>query len=139
MENFAAYLREYVAAYLEATSIHWHLNFPETVPSLHLTTEFRRNLFLVVKEALHNTIKHSAASEVEAGLTVGNSQLELWIADNGRGFSAEAASPSGDGLLNMRERVTTLGGHFSLPPFLWSQYLTLSFPFLVVVLFEVHR
>ena len=28
---------------------------------------------------------------------------------------------------------------FSLPPFLWSQYLTLSFPFLVVVLFEVHR
>jgi signal transduction histidine kinase len=118
LENFVAYLREYVGGYLEAASIPWRLNFPAAVPSLHLTSEFRRNLFLVVKEALHNIIKHSTASEVEVGLTVDKSQLELWIADNGRGFSAEAVSPGGNGLRNMRQRVTALGGHFDLqsPP-----------------------
>lgn len=118
LENLVAYLREYVAGYLDATDIRWQLNFPATVPSLCLTSEFRRNLFLVVKEALHNIIKHSAASEAEVGLTVGSSSLELWVADNGRGFLAEAASSRGNGLLNMRQRVSALGGHFDLqsPP-----------------------
>ncbi len=118
LENFAAYLREYVAGYLEPTSMRWHLKFPATVPSQHLTSEFRRSLFLVVKEALHNIIKHSAATQVEVGLMAGATELQLWITDNGKGFLAEDTSPLGDGLLNMRQRVTALGGCFDLqsPP-----------------------
>jgi ligand-binding sensor domain-containing protein len=113
LENFVSYLREYVASYLEPTSIRWQLNFPTTVPPVGLTSEFRRNLFLVVKEALHNILKHSAATEVEVGLTVDNSKLALWITDNGRGFST-ATLPRGDGLLNMRQRMTSIGGNFDL-------------------------
>ena len=61
LDNLCAYLREYTSQALEPTSIRCHVQFPEQIPSIPLSAEMRRNIFLVVKEALHNIIKHSQA------------------------------------------------------------------------------
>jgi signal transduction histidine kinase len=57
-------------------------------------------LFLACKEALHNVVKHSAATEVQIRLAVRQTSFELEIEDNGRGFSPAAKRrnlPDGSG------------------------------------------
>jgi signal transduction histidine kinase len=80
----------------------------------------RHNLFLVVKEALNNIVKHARATEVCLRLSVKDKTLSLVIKDNGCGFDlAHSAlhtphSPLGNGLVNMRERMTQLGGQLTV-------------------------
>jgi signal transduction histidine kinase len=68
-------------------------------------------LYRVVQEALHNIVKHSGASGAEVLLKGNGAQIDLQIADSGRGFLPESQS-SGLGLLSMRERVHFVGGRF---------------------------
>lgn len=71
----------------------------------------RRNLLLVAKEALNNIAKYSQASEVLFRLRLSGTSLQLFIADNGKGFDPAVVS-AGNGLHNMRERMMELGGDF---------------------------
>ena len=80
----------------------------------------RHHLFLVVKEALSNIVKHARATEVWLRLSVKDKTLSLIIEDNGCGFDlAHSAlrtphSALGNGLVNMRERLAQLGGQFTV-------------------------
>ncbi len=80
---------------------------------VQLSMEQRRNIFLVVKEAMHNTVKHARASE--AGLSFHwRNGLMVEVTDNGRGFAPGNGSGTGNGLRNMRKRIESIGGSFEL-------------------------
>jgi signal transduction histidine kinase len=71
----------------------------------------RHHLFLVVKEAVNNVIKHSQATQATLSLKVVENMLEIRIEDNGRGASPDAIARSKrHGFPNMRARVAQLGG-----------------------------
>jgi len=74
-----------------------------------LPLEFRRNIVPIFKEALHNIIKHSRATEVKIQICRPGHFLELKITDNGQGFPAGGDFP-GNGLKNMRRRAQEMGG-----------------------------
>ncbi len=74
-------------------------------------------LYSVVKEGLHNVVKHSHASRVTIRLRDRDGErISLIVEDDGRGFDrARAASaPHGYGLYSMRQRVKLMGGRFRL-------------------------
>ncbi|GAA4470560.1 hypothetical protein GCM10023189_59360 [Nibrella saemangeumensis] len=73
--------------------------------------EQRRNIYLTVKEALHNIIKHAQATGVSLQIGLADRQLEITISDNGRGFDP-AAHTEGNGLLNFQKRAGD--GNFSV-------------------------
>ena len=79
------------------------------LPPLALDAERRHGLFLAVREALHNAVKHSGAREVWLRLRLDAGALLITIEDHGRGFDP-AATTGGDGLRNLRERLAALGG-----------------------------
>jgi signal transduction histidine kinase/ligand-binding sensor domain-containing protein len=121
LEGLAAYLERFAQDWLEAASFRCRLDMPLQLPDWHLTSEVRHNVFLAFKEALHNAVKHSGASEVFIRLTVNEKSFELAIADNGRGFAVSEklnkspvvpgrAAPSRNGLENMRRRLAAIGG-----------------------------
>jgi signal transduction histidine kinase len=87
---------------------------PLHLPHWPITAEMRHNVFLAFKEALHNIVKHSAATEVSIALTTNKIGFELLVRDNGKGFDP-ATQPSrighGNGLKNMRQRMEKIGGH----------------------------
>jgi len=68
---------------------------------------------MVVKESLNNISKHSMATEVFFNVTLTNEDLLLAIQDNGIGFNSETIS-KGNGLRNMQNRISALGGLFNL-------------------------
>jgi two-component system NarL family sensor kinase len=76
-----------------------------------LSVGLRTELFQIAQEALNNVLKHARATRVRVELREDDEQLELLIADNGRGFDPERLRDRGGlGLLSMRERATGLGG-----------------------------
>jgi len=82
---------------------------PTETDQTRLSLEFRRNIFLVFKESLHNIAKHAQASRVEIEVRRVRNQLHLRIQDNGAGFSA-SGTQAGNGLKNLRLRMSQLGG-----------------------------
>jgi signal transduction histidine kinase len=80
---------------------------------LQLTTEQRRNLFLVMKEALHNVVKHASARNVHISIEwkgeSDNGTLGVTVTDDGVG-NANGEALAGNGMRNMRQRTSALGG-----------------------------
>lgn len=79
-------------------------NVPE-----HLPEQLEINFFRIVQELLQNAVKHSKASCVWLGLGYGHERLILSYRDDGAGYDTSLAS-TGNGLLNIRNRVTLLKG-----------------------------
>ena len=68
-------------------------------------------LFRIVQEALTNVVRHAQASQVEIRLNLLANELELVIADNGRGFPPQTLEGSKAlGLLGMSERIGAFNG-----------------------------
>jgi signal transduction histidine kinase len=114
LDNLVAHLRRYAVKYLSLAQINCKFTAPDVIPAHHLTAEVRRNLFLVVKEALHNVVKHAGASEVSITATLVDARLEINIEDNGKGFCVEGSRQFGNGLTGMDKRMTDIGGEFKV-------------------------
>jgi signal transduction histidine kinase/ligand-binding sensor domain-containing protein len=98
LESLAAYLEKFAHDWLATAGIRCRLDLPLQFPEWHLTSEVRHDVFLAFKEALHNAVKHSGASEVLIRLTMKEKSFELAVEDNGRGFAVgekmKAVSPA---------------------------------------------
>jgi signal transduction histidine kinase len=78
-------------------------------PGIELTA------YRIVQEALTNARRHAPGTAVDVELDYTDAALRLCVRDNGPGEPA-AATPTGLGLLGMRERVTVVGGTLSTGP-----------------------
>jgi signal transduction histidine kinase len=85
---------------------------PRDLPALPLPPEFRHNVFLIVKEALTNTLKHASATEVHLQAKTSANLLEISIQDDGVGFDPTAPKTDGKqhGLKNMQQRAKDVAG-----------------------------
>jgi signal transduction histidine kinase len=73
----------------------------------------RRNILLATREIVNNAIKHSDATRINVSAKLKNNIISFTICDNGTGFDNTAVY-SGNGLKNIRERITTLGGSLQI-------------------------
>ena len=87
------------------------VSIPDTIPDVQISGEARRHIYLAVKEALHNIIKHSGAGKAELIITCGD-KLCIAVSDNGKGIDSLENIPAGNGLKNMRSRMKQLNGNF---------------------------
>jgi signal transduction histidine kinase len=123
LENLAAYLGHYASEYLHATAVECKLNITPSLPLLPLTAETRHNIFLAFEEALSNALRHSGATCLGVDIHCQDDVLEIRVEDNGRGMRSPVAVASpgpefapgerrrkGNGLANMRQRLSSLGG-----------------------------
>ena len=114
LENLANYIFHYAQEYFQDTGVRCRLDLPSDLPDQNISTEERHHLFMVVKEALNNILKHAAATEVRIGLALTDEHVTIVIADNGHGIAAGRPDATGEGMTNMRERLEKIGGEFKL-------------------------
>lgn len=112
--NTIGYIRSYALEYFEDTGINCSIEIAENLPNIEVKGEIRRNVFLVVKEALNNILKHAKASEVSIKLVRVENSLTLCIQDNGRGIDMDKVRPFGNGLKNMKKRMADIGVEFTI-------------------------
>lgn len=114
VENLANYIFHYAQEYFQDTNIRCRLDLPPDLPDEKMSTEERHHLFMAVKEALNNILKHAAATEVHIALKIVDKTMVIAISDNGRGYHTLTPDPTGDGMRNMRRRLEKIGGRFSI-------------------------
>lgn len=109
LASASRYLASYAEEFLAGLNVACRVQIPNSFPDQPLPGEVRHHLFLAVKEALNNALRHASASEIRFGIRVLPDQLEISIADNGSGFQV-ASQSNGNGLLNLNSRLQKLGG-----------------------------
>ncbi|HEX9045538.1 MAG TPA: two-component regulator propeller domain-containing protein [Verrucomicrobiae bacterium] len=110
LSHLVDYICQYTNDYLRDAGIRCLLDVPEHMPAREVPANVRHNLFLAVKEALQNVVKHAHATRVELRLQLADGDLRLEITDNGRGFDRAPQDNRADGLNNMRQRLAEIGG-----------------------------
>lgn len=78
-----------------------------------LPNELQVQLFRIIQEGLTNIARHADADAASVELSMDKHGLELDIVDDGCGFDP-AITPSGMGLVGIRERVFAFGGKFDV-------------------------
>ncbi|MBZ4188162.1 sensor histidine kinase [Niabella beijingensis] len=106
-------IKNFVSEVLGSREIGYEVNIPQEINELVQNITARKNVVLIVKEAINNIVKYSKASFVSIHIYTGEALLKIEVADNGVGFSA-GMQPAGNGLRNMKKRAEELGGTFTL-------------------------
>ncbi|MEO6537521.1 MAG: two-component regulator propeller domain-containing protein [Ferruginibacter sp.] len=89
-EQLTSRMITFAAMILTQQNIHYDFIADEKLKALQLTSEQRKNIFLIFKEALHNIVKYAACKTVSIKLWVKNDHLIMAIKDDGKGFDADA-------------------------------------------------
>lgn len=114
LQSLADYIAHFADELFQGDRLRCRLDLPADLPALALPPETRHNIFLIVKEALTNALKHSGAREARVQAKFEDGCLELMVRDDGRGFSPEEKAGKGNGLGNMRRRAEAIGGELSV-------------------------
>ncbi|MBA4146479.1 MAG: hypothetical protein H0X66_00060 [Verrucomicrobia bacterium] len=110
LPDLASYICDYTREFLGAARIRCRIDVNDHLPPEPVTAQQRHNLFMAVKEALNNAVKHSGATEVWLRISWLANQLAVTVEDNGRGFVSADVRSGGNGLQNMRSRLESIQG-----------------------------
>jgi signal transduction histidine kinase len=106
-------VRDFADDLFAADDIHFQLRVPDRDSNLSIGADMRRQVFLVIKECIHNIVRHAKCTRVEIDVRVESKRLVVEVRDNGVGFDPSAAV-NGHGLASMRDRVRRLGGKIDI-------------------------
>lgn len=82
--------------------------------SKSVSSQTKRNLFLIFRELLQNILKHANATTVNVKFKVTPIELILVVTDDGKGFDLERNLSTGYGLQNIKRRVEQLSGKIDI-------------------------
>ncbi|MBC7535140.1 MAG: hypothetical protein H7258_05550 [Ferruginibacter sp.] len=107
--NFVEYVRQYGFSFFENSGVTFNCNTDADLPvDLQLKGVQRKNIFLIMKEAFHNTLKHAGAANSNVHIYIGKKILHIEVKDNGSGVTNP--NQFGNGLKNMKKRMDEIGG-----------------------------
>ncbi|HEX3716704.1 MAG TPA: two-component regulator propeller domain-containing protein [Verrucomicrobiae bacterium] len=115
LDDLATYVCRYATGFFEDSPIRCKFVIPASLPHCRLSTDVRHNIFLAVKEALNNVLKHSEASRAEIQIATGPDSFEIRISDDGRGMAPAVQNGLGTGrishgLENLNQRLAAIQG-----------------------------
>jgi len=107
-KGFTAALSEFIEYCSKSSRLRINFQFAD----IQLTQPQAINLYRIVQEIIHNTIKHAEASELQIEFRIENDRIILATRDDGKGFSYEEKSSEakGLGLQNLSRRAEIISG-----------------------------
>jgi signal transduction histidine kinase/ligand-binding sensor domain-containing protein len=103
------YTGQYTLDFVKTAGLQCELDFPDAPPPREISGDIRHALLLIVKEALHNVVKHAQATRVKIIVEISETAMLWRIEDDGKGFDHAPDNASADGLRNIRQRAAALG------------------------------
>lgn len=105
INNFASFL-------CQVKQITFKVEIGKEAFSYSLDEEEKRNLYLIIKEAINNSVKYASGNEIMLSIAVEKKKPVIIISDNGKGYSS--ASASGNGIRNMKARAKNIRYQISI-------------------------
>lgn len=113
MQQVVIRMKEFAASLLEQQSIQYRFRISDSVYAAKMSSEVRRDFYLVFKEAVHNLAKYATADNVDITIEKQGKDIILSVQDDGTGFDAENVR-KGNGIKNMKMRTEKHNGHFEV-------------------------
>ncbi len=113
--DLALFLNQVGETLFESTGVEFRP--AEVEPSyakILLSMDWKRQISLIFKEAMHNVLKHANCHHAELALKVLDGVLAIHLSDDGVGIADKPRSAagfgSGNGIRNMQNRSSSIGG-----------------------------
>jgi signal transduction histidine kinase/sugar lactone lactonase YvrE len=112
-------IREYADDLFPESGVRWRYAASGDLESVKLDPETRRNLFLLLKEAVTNVARHAGAGSVSLNIELTGRELRAELHDDGCGFEPDTPgtpeqSDRHHGLDSMRARAGRLGARLTV-------------------------
>jgi len=112
LRDFTAYVCNYAQGFLRPTRIQCLFEVDAEMSATDFNLPLRRSLLMAIKETLNNAVKHSEATELKLKIHWQAERLLVAVQDNGKGFDARQTKSERNGMSNMAQRMSELGGTF---------------------------
>lgn len=108
LHHFLAFIRNYCHNFLDDSPFAYEVNLDDSVDDVKLSPELRRNLLMIVKEALNNATKYSNGNRIVIAFGKNNGTYFLSVEDNGTVFKP-SETRTGNGIPGMKTRAAKAG------------------------------
>ncbi|HXB60483.1 MAG TPA: sensor histidine kinase [Candidatus Acidoferrales bacterium] len=115
LQSLMDYIAHFANELFDGNTTRCRLDLPGDLPAFPLPPDMRHNIFLIVKEALTNALKHARAGEVHLQAKVTGRTLEILVADDGKGFDPKSLAEGWrNGMGNLRRRTAAMNATLDL-------------------------
>lgn len=104
-------INEFASEHLGAKDLNYKLSHENSSNVEELPGATRQHLYLVIKEAIANILKHSNADQVAIAINKTKNEIALSIKDNGK---VAQQGTAGLGMSNMKHRINELDGSLEI-------------------------
>jgi signal transduction histidine kinase len=108
-KSFKELVRKYASTICYAKNIEPCIQCGDINENMMMPGDIRRNLFLIFKEAINNTMKYSEASQCSLHMYIRGYKFYFIVSDNGKGADGFIKG-NGYGWKNMEKRTQELNG-----------------------------
>lgn len=108
-------MRVFAGDLVASSEIQLHFNCDKKVDEMKLSMEQRKNIFLIFKETIYNSVKYAACKNIIVDIVRNDGGLAMKITDDGKGFDVNNyTSKNGNGLKNMKHRAQEVGAVYTI-------------------------
>lgn len=108
-------MRVFAGDLVASSEIQLNFNADTNAEDVKLSMEQRKNIFLIFKETVYNTIKYSGGKNLYIDIKKDASHLRIIIRDDGKGFDVNNyTSKNGNGIKNMRFRAEEVKAKYNI-------------------------
>ncbi|WP_299432674.1 tetratricopeptide repeat-containing sensor histidine kinase [uncultured Maribacter sp.] len=111
--NFINSIEELLTTLAKNAKIEQEFNFNNTVDWDTLSGDIKINVYRMIQECIHNSIKHAECQKVYVNFDIHKYNFEVTVGDNGKGYEFNKEK-KGIGLRNIKSRIEKLNGHFTV-------------------------
>lgn len=108
--DMLARVAQFAVPLCHSNNIRYIVSIGEDTGEMTLGKEEKRNLYMIIKEFINNSIKYAECQTITVQLSRTGKKITLTVSDDGRGFDT-ATAPAGNGLKNMATRAAAI--HYS--------------------------
>lgn len=113
LDELIYHIRSQCATMVSNANLGFICELPAVIPKINMRWNESRNIYMLIKEAVNNAVKHAAATVITLDFSFQN-DFVITIVDNGKGYDAASASKDGNGLKHYEKRTAALNGTFSI-------------------------
>jgi two-component sensor histidine kinase len=107
-------MQSYGRPLLQAKGIATQFNYAQGILKERLPVQVKQNLYLVYKELINNTVKHSGAGMCRVDINCRDNVIYLIVMDDGKGFDVKESGKGRNGIYNIKERVEKMKGRLTI-------------------------
>lgn len=101
-------ITQFAAPLCEASGVRYRVEMADGTREMKLGKEEKRNLYMILKESINNSLKYAGAGEIKIISEKTGKRILLRVTDNGKGFDMQSVE-RGYGLRNISNRATAVG------------------------------